>query len=314
MAATSFMRTWQDFDLIQLVDPAAVPVLGDVLPDRRLPGGAPGRRPADAAVPGRRPAPLAGGRRISPILLFHVAYLVADGVRRPVRRVAPARQAPAQVGRVDDRGPRGAGGADRRDRRLPALPAAGRVARARRASRRSRASATRRTGAGRCRASAIRTRGSSSSAWRRPPTAATGPAGCSRATRRATSCGRRCTRVGLADQPSARRAGRRADPDRRVHRGRGPLRAAGQQADARGARRRAPPFLVRELGAARRRPGARGARRVRLGCRAADDRGADRRGRAAAAEVRARCRGARRAVRRSSARTTRASRTRSPAS
>ena len=37
MAATSFMRTWQDFDLIQLVDPADVPVLGHVLPDRRLP-------------------------------------------------------------------------------------------------------------------------------------------------------------------------------------------------------------------------------------------------------------------------------------
>ena len=35
MAATSFMRTWQDFDLIQLVDPADVPVLRHVLPDRR---------------------------------------------------------------------------------------------------------------------------------------------------------------------------------------------------------------------------------------------------------------------------------------
>ena len=36
--------------------PADVPVLGHVLPDRRLPGGAADLRPAHAALPGRRPA------------------------------------------------------------------------------------------------------------------------------------------------------------------------------------------------------------------------------------------------------------------
>ena len=49
MAATSFMRTWQDFDLIQLVDPADVPVLGHVLPDRRRT-----RRPSRSSSSSRR--------------------------------------------------------------------------------------------------------------------------------------------------------------------------------------------------------------------------------------------------------------------
>ena len=43
MAATSFMRTWQDFDLIQLVVLPMFLFSGDVLPDRDLPGAAPDR-------------------------------------------------------------------------------------------------------------------------------------------------------------------------------------------------------------------------------------------------------------------------------
>ena len=42
--------------------PADVPVLGHVLPARRVSGGDPGRRPADPALPGRRPAARARGR------------------------------------------------------------------------------------------------------------------------------------------------------------------------------------------------------------------------------------------------------------
>ena len=72
--------------------------------------------------------------------------------------------------------------------------------------RRSGASATRPTGAGRCPGSAIRTRGSCCSGSRRRPTAATGPGGSSPATPRATSCGRRSMRAGLADRPASRRA------------------------------------------------------------------------------------------------------------
>ena len=71
---------------------------------------------------------------------------------------------------------------------------------------------------------------------------------------------------------------RRPDPDRRVHRGCGPLRAAGQQADPDGARH------VRALPRPRARPpdggaGRRGARGVRLGRGAASLRGDGSRGR-----------------------------------
>ena len=89
---------------------------------------------------------------------------------------------------------------------MPALPAAGRLARAGRAREGRAGSATRRTGAGRCRASATRTRGSCCSGSRRRPTAATGRGASSPATRRATSCGRRSIAAGLADRPASRRA------------------------------------------------------------------------------------------------------------
>ena len=65
--------------------------------------------------------------------------------------------------------------------------------------------------------------------------------------------------------PVVATVGRRPDPDRHVHRGRGPLRAARQQARRSTSATRAPPFLARELGLLRGAPGDRGARRVRLG-------------------------------------------------
>ena len=86
MAATSFMKTWQDFDLIQLV----------VLPLFLFSGTF---YPVDAYPEALRVivqlTPLYQGvdlirslavGAISPILLFHVAYLCADGHRRPARR------------------------------------------------------------------------------------------------------------------------------------------------------------------------------------------------------------------------------------
>ena len=88
---------------------------------------------------------------------------------------------------------------------LPGLPAAGRVARGGRPHRP--AGVVRRPavlGPARARASATRRRGCSSSAWRRPPTAPTGPAGCSPATAAATGSTPRCTGPG---SPRSRGAG-----------------------------------------------------------------------------------------------------------
>ena len=104
---------------------------------------------------------------------------------------------------------------------------------------------------------------------------------------------------------------RRPDPDRHVHRGRGPLRAAAQQADRRGARhvRAVPgPGARAAVGG----PGRRRPRPVRLGRGVAGDRD-DGVSAPAEAAVRPSRRGARRSATSCSARTTRASRTRSPA-
>ena len=61
-------------------DPAALPLLGDVLPDHDVPGADPHPRPAHAALPRRRPDPRPDDGRLSPRLLVHVAYLAAMGL------------------------------------------------------------------------------------------------------------------------------------------------------------------------------------------------------------------------------------------
>ena len=109
-------------------------------------------------------------------------------------------------------------------------------------------------------------------------------------------------RAGLADRPVVTASRRRADADRRVHRGRGPLRAAGQQADDPGARHLRAVPRPRD-GAAQRRPGRAGARGVRVGCGAA---GAGRRG---PRPVAARSRGSGTGRRRRSGRTCSSART-----
>ena len=151
-----------------------------------------------------------------------------------------------------------------------------------------------------------------SSAWRRPPTAATAPAGCSPATDRATSSSAALYRDWTADHADVRAPRRRPDASRgvRITRRR-PLRPAGQQADARRARRL--PAVPR--------PGARPARPMRvvvaLGAFALG-RSAPGAGRRSASRSRGHARGSATARRRGSARyrcwarSTRASRTPSP--
>ena len=109
---------------------------------------------------------------------------------------------------------RDAGRPRRGGRRLPPLPPARGVARG---SGREPAGPLRRraaTGPGRCPAWATRRLGSWSSASRRRPTAAIGPAGSSPAIDRAISCSRRC--IGPGSQPADVDLGRRrAEPERR---------------------------------------------------------------------------------------------------
>ncbi len=114
---------------------------------------------------------------------------------------------------------------------------------------------------------------------------------------------------GRSPRLTARR--RRADPDRGIHRGRGPLRPACQQADGRGARHmRAVPGA--RAGAADGGPGHRRAGRVRLGGGAARAGRGRSRGEAET-PIRSRRGGCARAVPSCWAAITRASRTRSRA-
>ena len=98
MAATSFMKTWQDFDLIQLVVLPLFLFSGTFYPVDAYPDALRIDRPAHAALPGRRPHPLADGRRhlADPPLPRRLPR--GDGGRRSGRDLAAARQAAAQVG------------------------------------------------------------------------------------------------------------------------------------------------------------------------------------------------------------------------
>ena len=164
--------------------------------------------------------------------------------------------------RMEDslRGRRGGG------RRLPRLPAPGGVAGAGGGGEGGRGSATRSTGPAPCPASATPTPASSSSAWRRRRTAATAPGASSPATGRVTSCSRPCTARGFANQPTSDAPRRRPRADRRLHHRRRAVRAAGEQADA-GRARHVPALPRAGAGAARRAPGPRRPRAVRLGRR-----------------------------------------------
>ena len=97
MAATSFMRTWQDFDLIQLVVLPMFLFSGTFYPIDGYPPLLQVVRPAHAAVPGRGPDPLADGRGDLAGPAGPRRVPVDHGHRRPGDHVAPDRQAPAQV-------------------------------------------------------------------------------------------------------------------------------------------------------------------------------------------------------------------------
>ncbi len=146
---------------------------------------------------------------------------------------------------------------------VPGVPATGRVARAASRTRSGPRSATRATGAARCRASAIRRPGCSSSGSRPPPTAATAPGGCSPATARATGCSARCTAPGTrtSRRPSAPTTGW-SSADAYVA---AAVRCAPPANKPTPEERdRCLPYLVRELGPARPGAGDRRARRVRV--------------------------------------------------
>ena len=223
MAATTFMRSWQDFDLINMVVLPLFLFSATFYPIDGLPGGAPRADRADAAVPGRGPDPVAGrSALVEPSILWHVAYLGGDGHDRAVDRGAAAGPAAAEVGRrASSRRPPG-----------PEHPGCSRIRPPRR--RTSRRSTQRSSPAGAARGSwsgarvgpqkvarfrdetywgrpvpgfGTRTPGSCSSGSPRPPTAPTGPGACSPATPRATSSGAPCTRPAWRAGPIGRRAG-----------------------------------------------------------------------------------------------------------
>ena len=143
------------------------------------------------------------------------------------------------------------------------------------------ASAARTTGRSRSPASATRRRGWRSSAWRRPPTAPTAPAGCSPATAPATGSTRPCTAPATPTSPSRATAttgcgcatptSPPSSAARRRPTGRRPAE-----------RDNCLPYLERELRAARALPDDRRPRRLRLGRGAAGAARARRRGAAAA--------------------------------
>ena len=142
-------------------------------------------------------------------------------------------------------------------------------------------------GAAAARASAIPTRASCWSGWRRPRTGATAPGGCSPATGAGTGSSARCT---TRASPASRRPSHAGDGlelrDAYIT-ATAPLRAAREQADA-GRDDRCRPFLLEELPLLDRSARGRRARQDRLGrlsARAAGDRA---RGAAAAAPLRPR--------------------------
>ena len=109
MAATSFMRTWQDFDLIQLVILPLFLFSGTFYPIETYPEPTAAHRPADAALPGRRPAAVARGRRGRPERACSTSCICADGRSRAPSSCRGGSTSCCSS-RVADAGPRPAAG------------------------------------------------------------------------------------------------------------------------------------------------------------------------------------------------------------
>ena len=274
MAATSFMRTWQDFDLIQLVVLPMFLFSATFYPIDDVPAGAAGLVQLTPLYQGVDLIRSLTVGVICRILLVHVAYLSVMGLARAGGHVAAARQAAAQV---------------RQPRRV-----ADRVRWRCYRARSSRAGAARGWSSGASGSPARRSRrfrdetywGRPRAGLRRPrradPAARAGAGGARRQPDgpglhrrrdRATSCGPALHRAGLADRPSSRRADdgltltdayiaaavRCAPPANKP---------TTEERDT------CAPFLVRELALLDRGAGRRRARRVRLGRGAPGVRGA----------------------------------------
>ena len=150
-----------------------------------------------------------------------------------------------------------------RGRRVPGLSAARRMARAGRAREAGGVPRRASTGAGRCPASAIRGPACWSSGSRPPRTAATAPGRIFTGDRSGDFLFASLTARASPTSPTSDRARRRPAARRRVHHGRGAVRAAREQADARGTRR------VPAVPRARARAPRRGPRRSSCSARSA---------------------------------------------
>ena len=106
MAATSYMRSWQDFDMVSLAIMPAVLLLGHLLPAVGLPGLAPAGRPLHPALPGSGPGPRSRRR---PLLLVHAGSRRLSGRHRRDRpqrhRPSSGQAAPALIGPCPKLGP-----------------------------------------------------------------------------------------------------------------------------------------------------------------------------------------------------------------
>ena len=219
MAATTFMRTWQDFDLIQLVVLPLFLFSGTFYPITSYP---PLLQLFVQVTPLYQGVDLIRSLvigDIGPTILVHVVYLTVMGFagcgscRSASTGSCSSSDRPVASGRcptpIPSVPPRAARDLPMLDAAIADCFACPRLVAWREEQARVKVARFRdETVLGRP-VPGLRdpaTRGSCSSGSRRRRTAATAPAACSRATPRATSCGARCTPSGLADRPVSRRA------------------------------------------------------------------------------------------------------------
>ena len=95
MAATTYMRSWQDFEWIVLTTLPMFLLSATFYPLSTYPPALQLRRAVDAALPGRRPRPLADDRRRARVAPAQRRLPRGHGLRRAGRRQPPAGHAAA---------------------------------------------------------------------------------------------------------------------------------------------------------------------------------------------------------------------------